>query len=244
MLSTWSSQNSSITSRRVHAEQPEQPGHLVGERHLRRVERVARVLERLGDPHCRSTCSGLAEEAEQAGDRVSATAGSAVPITMNGGSKKSAMPEPSRRNSGHIAAPYPMPVCRRAAGQRRQHHVLDRARRDGAADHHGVPPGAGGRGAQRRCDIVHGPADDRPGRCRRARSTGCRRRPATGRPRRARRGRTSSRAACRRGHRLADEVVQARLGHRAAAGTDLIDLGRVDVNAPDVDGRWRPGRQR
>ena len=36
---------------------------------------------------------------------ASATRGSAVPTTTSGDAKKSATPEPSRRNSGHIAAP-------------------------------------------------------------------------------------------------------------------------------------------
>ena len=36
------------------------------------------------------------------------------------------------------------------------------------------------------------------------------------------------------GHRLCGERVQARLGDRAPARADLIDLGGVDVNSPDV----------
>ena len=36
------------------------------------------------------------------------------------------------------------------------------------------------------------------------------------------------------GHHLGDERVEARLRHRAAAAADLIDLGGVDVNSPDV----------
>ena len=49
------------------------------------------------------------------------------------------------------------------------------------------------------------------------------------------------------GHRLRDQLVQSRLRDRAAAGPDLIDLGGVDVNSPDVvaiggqaGGRHRP----
>ncbi len=36
------------------------------------------------------------------------------------------------------------------------------------------------------------------------------------------------------GHYLPDERVKARLSHRAAAGPDLIDLGGVNVDPPDV----------
>jgi hypothetical protein len=36
------------------------------------------------------------------------------------------------------------------------------------------------------------------------------------------------------GHRLGDKRVEAGLRHRAAAAADLIDLGGVDINPPDV----------
>ena len=36
------------------------------------------------------------------------------------------------------------------------------------------------------------------------------------------------------GHGLGDKRVQAWLCHRAAAGPDLVNLGRRDVNSPDV----------
>ena len=35
-------------------------------------------------------------------------------------------------------------------------------------------------------------------------------------------------------HRLRDERLQARLGDRAAARAHLVDLGHVDVDAPDI----------
>ena len=50
---------------------------------------------------------------------ASATRGSEVPTTISGEAKKSATPEPSRRNSGHIAAPAVDRRARQASGQRR-----------------------------------------------------------------------------------------------------------------------------
>ena len=48
MFSWWSAQKTSITSRASIPEWPEDAGELVRERDLRRVERVARVLECFG----------------------------------------------------------------------------------------------------------------------------------------------------------------------------------------------------
>ena len=130
---------------------------------------------------------------------ASATRGSRVPTTTKGAAKKSAIPEPSRRNSGHIAVADGDPGAGQAAGERRGHHVLDRPRGHRAADDDAVLAGRRRRrDAQRRRDVVHGApqvGQVRAAACRRRRA---RRTPATPRPRPGRRGPTSSRATCRR----------------------------------------------
>ncbi len=165
---------------------------------------------------------------------VSATRGSEVPTMARGEAKKSATPEPSRRNSGHIAAPAASPVPARPPV------------RAGATTSSIVPggtvlrmttlwcPDAGGVTApQRGHDVVDRPAD--VGQV--GGATGRRWRPDAhqghvGPVQSLRGGRPGVQRAAR--HRLRDQRIQPRLGHRAAAGPDLAGLGRVDVDSPYV----------
>ena len=118
--------------------------------------------------------------------RVPARRSSAVPTTTNGGSKKSCDPDPSRRNSGHIAVPTVQP-----AGSQLGEDRLDDACRP-------VPGGTvlrtttawkpdvgRGGGGHRRADVLEGPSHVGEVGAAVPASTACRRRPARRRPRRA-----------------------------------------------------------
>ena len=67
-----------------------------------------------------------------------------VPTTVNGGAKKSATPEPSRRNSGHIAVPKTGRRLAESLLEHRRDELVDGPRRHGAADDDAVevPVGA------------------------------------------------------------------------------------------------------
>ena len=88
---------------------------------------------------------------------VSATGLCWVPTTVNGGAKKSATPEPSRRNSGHIAVPKLEPRLSEHVDENRVHEIVDGPGRDGAADHHAVKRGSGTSGAECLGDLLDGP---------------------------------------------------------------------------------------
>ena len=103
MLRTWSSQNSDMTSRestpaiRSSRDISLAKDTLVAWKALQAYFRDSAVR----GPTTRTGWSRKPNRLVTA----SATRGSEVPTTTSGEAKKSATPEPSRRNSGHIAAP-------------------------------------------------------------------------------------------------------------------------------------------
>ena len=113
MVSRSSWQKSSITSRESTSV-PEDTCDLVREGDLRRVECVARILQRLRGARRRRRARAV-EEGKQLLDRPGSR-GSPAPTTTNGGSKKSSTPEPSRRNSGHMAMPTVHPAGSSSGG--------------------------------------------------------------------------------------------------------------------------------
>ena len=175
--------------------------------------------------------TGWSRKPNRLGDRV-ARRRIRGPERPRRGVKKSATPEPSRRNSGHIAGADAEAGAGQAAASA-GYHVLDR-------------PG----GTVLRMTTLCRPAAAAGRRSAAAMSSTARRMKARSVPPRAVDGvptQTSDTSApssasghdvvaCRvpPGHRLRDEGVKARLGHRAAAGADLTDLGRVDIHTPDV----------
>ncbi len=120
------------------------------------------------------------------------------------------------------------------AGESWDHHFFDCSRRDGAADDDAVVPGRWRR-PEPQCldDVVYGPSH-----IEQVRGAACgRRRPDTY----ERRVGSVEGVAVRRGgvqgatgDGLLNKRVQSRLGYRAAASANLINLGRIDVDAPYV----------
>ena len=146
--------------------------------------------------------------------------------------KKSAIPEPSRRNSGHIATPAAT-ACPPVRGQGRR--ITPSTVPGGTvlriAD--AMQARCGGRGRAERCrEVVHGSphvGQVSAAAPRRRRADAYQRHvsPVEGLRARGRRVQGPGR------HRLCHESVKPRLGHRARP-LDLVDLGGIDVNAPHI----------
>ena len=232
MLRTWSSQNRDMTSRESTPSSRNSRDTSLAKDTLVAWNALQAYLS-ASAMRTSTTRTGWSRKLNKS-VTASATRGSEVPTTTKGEAKKSAIPEPSRRNSGHIAAPMAMSVPARPLVSA------------GITTSSTVPggtvlrmttlcwPDAGGWTTRSAChDVVHGAPD--VGQVRAAARR--RRRPDT---HERHLGPVESVGARRRrvqgaaGHRLCDERVQARLGHRATARADLVDLGGVDVNSPDV----------
>ncbi len=195
------------------------------------MERVAGVLERLSradvdDPH------RLVKEAKQITD-------------MLGDTRVGCSYDKERRGE-EVGNPGTLPEELRAHpcsdGERdtakaidnRRYHFIDRARRHGTADDDAVPTGRWRcHDGQRSYDVVHSPPD-----VEQIRAAACRRGgsntneghvgPVQGF---GARGSGVQRAV---GHCLGDQPIQTWFRHGATAGADLINLGSIDVNSPDV----------
>ena len=91
----------------VDAKEAEESRELVCERDLRGVKALQAYFR--ASAFLTSTIRTGWSRKPNKSDIVVATSGSDVPTTVKGGEKKSAIPDPSRRNSGHMAVPNLLP---------------------------------------------------------------------------------------------------------------------------------------
>ena len=125
---------------RVHAEQPEQPGQLVGERDLGRVEGVAGVLQ---DSATRMPVTRSGRRKLHDGHRVGHVR-TAVPTTTNGRVEEVVHADAlAQERRAHRGADLALVPARSAAGPARPRSSTVPGR-DRAADHQAVPAEAGG----------------------------------------------------------------------------------------------------